>query len=170
MGSYAMGVAYYGDYFNEGEPIEHNWVSRLNSDDFTLLTSYQEAFREKADRYSVGESSNFILVPMLIRAIEQLLEWQPQHIQAYCRDISAEAVEALQQLGCRIEHPQYRAHHLFGIYLPETINADTLKQRFSEENIMVSVRGQAIRVSPHVYNTKADFRKLLNCFRECTNA
>ena len=77
LGPYALGVAWYSDYFNDGEPLEHNWLNRLQSEDFTRLTQYQEKFQDKADRYSVGESSNFILVPMLIRALEQLLQWQP---------------------------------------------------------------------------------------------
>ncbi len=164
LGPYAIGVAYYSDYFNEGEPLEHNWLNRLQSEDFTRLTQYQDQFQEKADRYSVGESSNFVLVPMLIRAIEQLLEWQPRRIQDYCREITKDAVEELQHIGCHIEDPQYRAHHLFGIYLPGNSNVDTLRQRLADNNISVSVRGDAIRVAPHLYNTKADFKKLLSCF------
>ena len=35
-------------------------------------------------RYDVGEHSNFILVPMLLKAIEQLNEWTPEAIQNYC--------------------------------------------------------------------------------------
>ena len=164
LGPYSLGVAYYSDYFNEGEPLEHNWLNRLYSEDFTRLTQYQDQFQEKADRYCVGESSNFILVPMLIRAMEQLLEWQPWRIQEYCREITADAIETLQDIGCRIEVPEYRAHHLFGIYLPQNTDMNALRERFSENNIFVSIRGDAIRVSPHVYNTKTDFEQLLRCF------
>lgn len=164
LGSYGLGMAYYSDYFNDGKPLEHNWLNRENSEDFSGLTRYRDKFREKADRYSVGESSNFILVPMLIRALEQLLEWQPGNIQRYCETISRSAIERLRELGCFIEKEAYRGHHLFGVYLPENIEPGALKQRFMEENIFVSVRGDAIRVSPHLYNTEADLKKLTECF------
>jgi selenocysteine lyase/cysteine desulfurase len=108
--------------------------------------------------------SNFTLTPMLIKSIEQLNIWQPQRVQDYCKAISEEAIEKLRAIGCFIEEDKYRAQHLFGIYLPETINLDKLKAEFSKQNIYVSFRGNAIRVSPHVYNTKEDFEKLVRCF------
>ncbi len=164
LGPYAIGMAYYSDAFNDGTPIEHNWMNRYHSEDFTKLTQYEERFKEKAARYSVGESSNFILTPMLIRSIEQLLEWTPTAIQEYCKTIAMTAVQKLRDLGCFIEEDNYRAHHLFGIYLPEHIDFQKLNKQLKQENIMVSIRGTAIRVSPHVYNSEEEFDTLLQCF------
>ncbi|GGX12442.1 aminotransferase class V-fold PLP-dependent enzyme [Aquimarina muelleri] len=161
MGPYSIGMAYYSDAFNNGTPIEHNWMNRYNSEDFTGLTKYEDRFQEKAARYSVGESSNFILTPMLIKAIEQLIEWTPAAIQQYCKTISAKAVQELKDLGCFIEEDNFRAHHLFGVYLPENINLENLKTRLQQENIFVSFRGKAMRVSPNVYNSEEDFNQLL---------
>ncbi len=164
LGPYSIGMAYYSDAFNEGTPIEHNWMNRFTSEDFAKLTNYEDRYKEKAARYSVGESSNFILTPMLIRAIEQLIEWSPMAIQNYCSAISKQAVQQLRDLGCFIEKDPYRAHHLFGIYLPEHMKPDIIKTKLKEEQIFVSHRGNAIRVSCHIYNTKEDFAKLINCF------
>ncbi len=165
LGPYAIGLAYYADTFNNGNPIEENWINRKNSENFSGLVNYQPQYQPKAGRYNVGEMSNFILVPMLIKAIEQLNKWQPQHIQAYCKAISKEAIKEIKSLGCFIEEEHYRASHLFGIYLPKHINLDKLKAVFSEQNTYVSFRGNAIRVSPNVYNTKEDFEKLITCFK-----
>ncbi|WP_062053881.1 aminotransferase class V-fold PLP-dependent enzyme [Aquimarina longa] len=164
LGPYSIGMAYYSDAFNEGIPIEQNWMNRYNSEDFTGLTQYENRYKEKAARYSVGESSNFVLTPMLIRAIEQLIEWTPAAIQDYCKRISEEAVEYLKQLGCFIEDDLYRAHHLFGIYLPNHIDLELLKSKLKREDIFVSYRGNAIRVSPNVYNSKIDFDRLTSQF------
>ncbi|TPN83892.1 aminotransferase class V-fold PLP-dependent enzyme [Aquimarina algicola] len=164
LGPYSIGMAYYSDAFNTGTPIEHNWMNRYNSEDFTGLTQYEDRYQEKAARYSVGESSNFVLVPMLTNAIEQLIEWTPASIQKYCQDISIETVERLRDLGCFIEQDQYRSHHLFGIYFPDTIDIEAIKLKLKKENIMVSFRGKAMRVSPNVYNTEEDFKHLINCF------
>lgn len=166
MGPYSIGMAYYSDAFNNGTPIEHNWMNRYNSEDFTGLTKYEDRFQEKAARYSVGESSNFILTPMLIKAIEQLIEWTPAAIQQYCKTISTKAVQELRELGCFIEEDNFRAHHLFGVYLPENIDVENLKARLQQQNIFVSFRGKAMRVSPNVYNSEEDFNKLVAQIRQ----
>ncbi len=164
LGPYSTGMAYYSDAFNNGTPIEHNWMHRYNSEDFTKLTQYEDRYQEKAARYSVGEASNFVLTPMLIRSIEQLIEWSPTAIQEYSKTISSTAVQKLRDLGCFIEEDDHRAHHLFGIYLPKHIDLEKLKAKLKQENIIVSFRGNAMRVSPHVYNSEADFDKLINQF------
>ncbi|KAA1247721.1 aminotransferase class V-fold PLP-dependent enzyme [Aquimarina sp. RZ0] len=165
LGPYSIGMAYYSDAFNDGTPIEHNWMNRYNSEDFASLTQYENRYQEKAARYSVGESSNFVLTPMMIKAIEQLIEWQPKNIQNYCEQISKEMINKLRDLGYFIEDSQYRAHHLFGIYLPKHINSEKLKTSLKEAKIIVSFRGNAVRISCNVYNSKDDFMRLLNCFK-----
>ncbi|MGB5818491.1 MAG: aminotransferase class V-fold PLP-dependent enzyme [Saonia sp.] len=164
MGPYSLGVAYYSDTFTNGNPIEDSWMNRLHSENFSALTTYQDEFQPKAGRYSVGESSNFILVPMLVRAIEQLLEWKPENIQTYCSAISKATIEALRAKGCFIENEAYRANHLFGVYLPKAMDLEAVKQRLVAKDIFVSYRGQAIRISCSVYNSEAHFNKLLSCF------
>jgi len=164
MGPYSMGVAYYSDRFNDGMPIEESWINRHNSEDFSGLVSYEDRYQPKAGRYNMGEYSNFIHTPMLIKSLEQLLEWTPRAIEYYCDSISKSAIQALRDKGCFIEADEFRTKHLFGVYLPETIDLDKLKISFSTKNVFVSFRGNAIRVSPNVYNTEDDFERLLECF------
>ncbi len=164
MGPYALGVAYYGEAFMNGTPIEDGWMNRKHSEDFTQLTNYQSDYKPKAERYSVGESSNFVLVPMLTKAIEQLIQWQPENIQSYCKQISLDTLNQLRASGCFIEDENYRAQHLFGVYLPQKMDLEALKRRLLEKQIYISMRGKAIRISCNMYNTTADFEKLLSCF------
>lgn len=164
LGPYSIGMAYYSDAFSNGTPIEHNWMNRHNSEDFSGLTNYQDQYKEKAARYSVGESSNFILTPMLIKAIEQLIEWQPKNIQEYTKNISKATIDKLRTVDCFIEEDNYRAHHLFGIYLPEHLSLEKIKANLKKEDVFVSYRGNAIRVSCNVYNSEKDFEKLLSQF------
>jgi len=164
LGPYGLGMAYYADSLCDGNPIEHNWMNRSGSEDFSNLVNYQEHYQPKAGRYSVGESSNFILTPMLTTAIDQLISWGPKNTQAYCKSISSDAIKQLKDKGYFIENDNYRAHHLFGIYLPSNIDLDALKTRLIDNNIIVSYRGKAIRVSPNVYNTKEDFDRFVAQF------
>lgn len=163
LGAYSYGLAYYGSYFDNGIPIEENWSNRLNSEDFSSLTNYQSKYKEKANRYNTGESGNFIAIPMLLDSISKILEWTPEYIQLYSQEISQHIIKPLTKLGCQIEESEYRANHLFGIELPNNIDLTTLKAQLEKHHIFVSIRGNYIRVSCHLFNTKEDFTILLQC-------
>ena len=160
LGPYGLGMAYYADSLCDGHPIEQNWMNRLGSEDFTKLVNYQEEYQPKAGRYSVGESSNFILTPMLTEAINQLIRWQPKEIQKYCEEIVKGPIDLLRAKGFFVEDDTYRASHLFGVYVPEEKPLNSLKEKLDKERIFVSYRGDAIRISPNVYNTQEDLEKL----------
>lgn len=163
MGPYGLGVAYFGERFHHGQPIENNWMNHLGSENFSNLVNYNHTLKPKATRYDVGESSNFILTPMLSEAIKQLNEWQPKHIQPYCKTITQTVVSKVREAGYFIEDGDFRSHHLFGIYLPDGKEVITLKQKISKANVYVSYRGKAIRVSPNVYNSEEDLERLAAC-------
>lgn len=155
MGPYSTGVAYYGPYFENGNPIEDNWISRLNSENFTGLVNYETEYQPGAFRYQVGEHSNFILTPMLLEAIKTINSWGVQSIQDYCTSLlNDEIVETF-----ILEDKKYRANHLFGVRLGEE-KLPEIRERLVKENISVSYRGSAIRISPNVYNTSDEMEKL----------
>lgn len=156
MGPYSIGLAYYGPYFDNGKPIEENWINRLNSENFAGLVNYEVAYQPGALRYEVGEHSNFILAPMMLEALKQINEWKPKNIQAYCAKISKRSIELLRENGFWIEDDKYRSSHLFGIRLPEGKDIKILKAKLKKKNISVSYRGDAIRVSPHLYNQEKE--------------
>lgn len=165
MGPYSIGLAYYGERFNDGKPLEENWINRFESEDFANLVNYQEAYREGALRYEVGEHSNFIMVPMMIEALKQLKKWGPSEIQEYCRELTRGAIEELRGMGLFVEQEEHRAHHLFGIKCPSD-QLDELKKELKIHRVSVSFRGDFVRVSPHVYNDAKDISKLLKAFRQ----
>ncbi|WP_298759841.1 aminotransferase class V-fold PLP-dependent enzyme [uncultured Psychroserpens sp.] len=165
FGPYGCAYAYYGNYFDNGEPIENNWANRLNSEKLADLTNYEARYKPLANRYAVGESGNFIYVKMQIEALKQVIQWKSNTIQEYCRSISLSATEQLIALGCQIEHPEYRTHHLFGVKLPENLDIKKLKMALQEQQIYVSFRGKFIRISCHFYNTKSDFETIVNCIK-----
>ncbi len=165
LGPYSFGFAYFGSYFDNGIPIEESWSNRKDSENFAGLTDYKDEYKDGANRYCMGETANFISVPMATQAIEQIMEWNPKEIQKYCYKISKDALKDLQGLGFTIEDDDYRSHHLIGIRIPDFVNIKKLKQQFEKNSIYVSIRGNYIRVSPHLYNTKDDFTQLVNCIK-----
>lgn len=161
MGPYSMGLAYYSEYFNDGVPVEENWMNRNKSEDFTALVNYQSDYQRGALRYEVGEHSNFILVPMMITALRQINKWKPENIQEYCKIISDKAIRQLRENGFWIEDEKFRANHLFGARFPRDISTIATKEKLKRNKIAVSFRGDSMRLAPHVYNTSSDFEKLL---------
>ena len=161
MGPYSIGLAYYGPRYDGGIPIEENWITRLGSDDFAGLVEYSDAYHPGAIRYDVGERSNFVLIPMLTAGLTQVLEWGPAAIQDYCRAVTATATNALRNLGCWIEADDARAAHLFGVRLPSGCDRESLRAALADHQVSISLRGSAIRVSPHVYNDAADLDALV---------
>lgn len=166
MGPYSIGLAYFGPHFDEGRPLEENWINRLDSEDFKGLVNYQEAYQPLAGRYSVGEQSNFVLIPMQLEALRQLLAWGPDRIQAYCREISDPAVERLLELGALVEPVGQRCGHLFGVRLNDRFDEQRLAEAFKRRSVYVSLRGSAIRIAPHVYNESVELQVLTQCFEE----
>jgi len=161
LGPYSISLGYFNSRFDGGQPLEETWLGRLGSEDFSNLVNYQSEYQPKAIRYDVGQRSNQILLPMLIAALEHLLEWQPENIQEYCdrliEPISTEAVDR----GYWIEAKQWRSSHLFGLRIDRDRDIKDLQIALKDRNVFVSVRGNAIRVSPHLYNDRADISGLL---------
>lgn len=166
MGPYSFGLAYYGSYFDQGKPIEENWINRKHSENFAGLVNYQDEYQPQALRYEVGQHSNFVYVPMMLAALKQINQWKPENIQQYCEKISANAIDQLRQAGCWIEDINYRAHHLVGLRLPQHINKKKLSAALKKNKIAVSFRGEAIRVAPHLYNSEADMLKLASVIKK----
>ena len=108
-------------------------MTRFGSEDFSGLVNYQDKFQPGAIRYDVGERCNFILVPMMIAAIEQILNWGIENIQNYCQQLTQPFVEEVSALGYWIEKDAWRGAHLFGIGTPPQLDRRALLQELSDE-------------------------------------
>ncbi|RNC85825.1 MAG: aminotransferase class V-fold PLP-dependent enzyme [Balneola sp.] len=161
MGPYGIGMAYYGPALDGGVPIEENWINRYKSEDFRNLVNYSDDYQPGALRYEVGGHSNFILVPMLLEAIRVLNSWGVEEVQNYCKQLVHEPVRQLRDAGFIIEKEDHRASNIFGIRLGEHHDMADIKNRLQEANVFVSYRGDAVRISPNVYNETADMDLLV---------
>ncbi|NNE56021.1 MAG: aminotransferase class V-fold PLP-dependent enzyme, partial [Flavobacteriales bacterium] len=152
LGPYAIALGYFNERFDGGTPIEENWINRKDSDQFENLINYQSDYQPKAGRYNVGENSNFIYVAMLNRSMAQILEWGVDNIQEYCANLLEPFVNRFGELGCTIEESKFRSSHLFGIRIPGDVDVKRLKDELANRNIFVSIRGDSVRVSTHLFN------------------
>lgn len=161
LGPYSLGLAWYGPRFDAGEPLEENWLARRDSEDFRGLVHYRDEYQPGALRYDMGERSNFILMPMLVAALELILEWQPARIQEYCRTLTRETIAEVVELGFTVEKEAWRGHHLFGLRTPPGLDLDALQAELHRRRIFASLRGSALRIAPNVYNDRDDMDALI---------
>jgi selenocysteine lyase/cysteine desulfurase len=155
LGPYGVGFMYVGEEYREGKPIEHNWINRRGSQDFSGLVSYQDAFQPGARRYDVGERSNFALLPMAAEALRQILEWEVENVSETIGTLTDLIEAKAEELGIATIPKERRARHMIGLMLGPDAPED-LARRLTAHNIFVSVRGESVRVSPHLYNTARD--------------
>jgi selenocysteine lyase/cysteine desulfurase len=161
MGPYSLGFMHVAPRWHQGKALEQTWLARAGSENFAALVDYQHDYQPGAQRFDMGERSNFHLMPMAIAAMTQLLEWGVDNIadtlRATTRDIATRAAT----LGLTSLDESARPAHYLGLRFAAGVPAG-LPAQLAAENVFVSVRGQSVRVTPHVYNTPADSERLIH--------
>jgi selenocysteine lyase/cysteine desulfurase len=161
FGPYSMGLAYFSDQFANGSPLEESWMNRTNASNFSSLTDYDSNYQVKANRFDVGEKSNFLLMPILLEGLKQVNKWTVNGIQSYCNELTYPLLKNLSEIGIKFEEQKYFTPHLFSLNLPKKIDPIHLKANLEENNVFISLRGDFLRVSLNVFNNKNDIEKLI---------
>jgi selenocysteine lyase/cysteine desulfurase len=159
LGPYSYGFCYVAPRWSQGAPLEENWLNREGSEDFARLVDYRDGYQPGAARFDVGEASNFILAPVAEAALTQILEWGVAEIAASLRTRTDQIAARARAVGFATAAARNRAPHLLGLQVPGDLPRD-LPARLAAERVFVSVRGRAIRVAPHLYNTEEDVARL----------
>jgi selenocysteine lyase/cysteine desulfurase len=170
LGPYSLGFLYVAPRRQNGRPVEHNWIARRDSEDFAGLINYKEEFQGGARRFDVGERSNFALMPVAESSLKLISGWTVPRIQATLSlrtDAIAERARAEFGIGSVPAHR--RAGHYLGLRFDGGIPPE-LPERLAANNVHVSVRGQAMRVTPHLWNTEEDVEKLFAVLRTVLKA
>jgi selenocysteine lyase/cysteine desulfurase len=160
LGPYSLGFLYVAPEHQDGQPLEYNWINRLGSENFAALVDYQDDFQAGARRFDVGEHSNLMLMPMMVAALEQIHAWTVEAVQATLRNITDAIGGEAQALGLQAAPCALRAAHFLGVRVPGGIPAG-FNDRLKAQDIYLSQRGDALRISPHLYNNDNDVERLL---------
>jgi selenocysteine lyase/cysteine desulfurase len=163
---YGLAFLYVAPHRQEGRPLEDHYFHRLNAAGHEGHLDHVNAYAPGARRFDMGERSNFIILPMAVTALRQLLDWSVPEIGRRIGLIAASILAGAASLGYHAASTDRQATHLFGLRRRGGLPAD-LAVRLHAANVFVSIRGDAIRVSPHVYNTEADVSQFLAALRAC---
>lgn len=160
MGPYAFGYLWASERHRSGRGIEATWSGRKGSEDFNRLVDYTDELREGARRFDAGEWSNFVLMPMATAAIDLLHGWQPERVSATLEPLTARIEEGARALGLDPIPASNRLPHLIGVRFPMG-EPPGLRERLVDGEVFVSLRANAVRVAPHLYNDEGDVDRLL---------
>jgi selenocysteine lyase/cysteine desulfurase len=169
LGPYSVGLLYVAPKWQDGIPLEENWIQRANARDFSSLILYTEDYDAGARRFDMGERSNFALLPAAVRAMKQLLEWEVAQISETAGALNRQLAKAAADIGFSAPSEPWRAPHYLALRRKAAIPKE-LPEMLAREKVFVSVRGSSIRVTPHVYNTPEDGERLIACLRRIAYA
>lgn len=166
MGPYGLAMLHVAPAHHAGRPIEHNWMNRAGSDDFSRLVDYRDDFQPGARRFDMGEKANPPLLEGGTAAIEFLLEFGVDGIAETLASKTSAIAEEAGEYGLSSAQLGIRAPHFLSLDLPGTC-PDGLVDELAARQVHVSLRGRSLRVTPHLYNTDADAAALLDTLRGC---
>lgn len=159
LGAYGITFLYVNPLHHHGEPLEEYWASKVGAQDFSKLCDYTDAFESGATRFDMGEKSNMHTLPIVIAALEQILEWQVPRIESYISSLTNQLVDIATFKKYEVIPVNNRSHHMIGIRKAGGFSTDFC-DKLKSHHIHVSLRGVCLRVSPHVYNCSRDIEKL----------
>lgn len=170
LGPYSLGYLYASPEWREtGRPLEASWMTRAGAENFSALVDYVDDYRDGARRFDMGEFSQFVLAPMALAGLTQLIEWTVERQQLTLRRLTDLVADEARAMGCAVLPSDRRVGHMLGVRLPGGI-PEALPQRLEKARVFVSIRADAIRVAPHVYNGEEDVMRFLSVLRDSMNA
>lgn len=170
---YTTSFLYVAPKRHDGVPIENAWSDHRQKDggpdwrDGHMV--YPEHWRHGASRFNMGEFANFITMPMAVAALKQLETWTIGEINISLQQITEKIIEGTKDLGLVAPASDRRAGHLTGLRLAKRSTANPLhflQGALAEKKVFLSVRGDTIRIAPHLHISDNDIERLITGLSE----
>jgi len=154
-----MAFTYVAPEYRDGVPVEDNHQGRGDMPSMEYTPGYSDIYAAGARRYDMGPADSMILLPMSKAGLEQVTEWGPGEIQESLRVLTDRIADRAEAMGLVVPPRERRVGHFIGLRAKGPL-PDGLLDHLRAERIYVSLRGGAIRVSPHLFNDTADVDRL----------
>jgi len=151
---YSISLMYVAPRHQGGTPIEAGWITREGSRDFSKLVNYRDTFEPGARRFDMGERANHVLAPIFLTGLNQLLGWGVENIYESLSAITNRMAAKLADKGMAPIAPDVRAGHILGVRVGE--QGPALLARLRDAGVSVSLRGNLLRLSPHLWIDERD--------------
>ena len=97
-------------------------------------------------------------------ALGQILSWSVASIAATLAPLTAQVAHAATALGFRPPRSDRRVGHIIGLSHPTHWPAD-IEAKLRSDGVHVGLRGDRLRISPHLYSGQADIDRLVTSLR-----
>lgn len=140
-------------------PALEGWLAVERPFDFFDL---DQPLKSSAARYEEG-APNQAGIHGLHGSLELLLEAGIENMAGRILELTDRLAEGFERDGWQVVSPRATEAEKSGIVLAtrEGLDCERLGKRLHDAGISVSVRGGALRVSPHAYNTEQEIDRLL---------
>jgi cysteine desulfurase/selenocysteine lyase len=160
MGPIGAGFLYIRrDLLEHLDPVMSGWRSVVDRDNYY---NYESPLRTSGERFEPG-SLNVAGLLGMEAAIDLVLSIGQARIEERIMTLTDALIAGLQERDCTICTPIARRSERSGIicFRHPALEAAALAEHLQEAGVIVSPRGDVIRVSPHFYNTEAELDRLL---------
>jgi selenocysteine lyase/cysteine desulfurase len=162
---YGLSFLYAAPHRQDGIGIELHSFNRVGARALLGATfDHLREFEAGARRYDMGERSNFIALPMAKLALGQILAWSVASIAATLTPLTEQVARAAIELGLRPPRGDRRVGHIIGLAHPTRWPAD-IEAKLRSDGVHVGLRGDRLRISPHLYTGDADIDRLMVSLR-----
>ena len=165
LGPVQLAFFYVAPRRQSGVPIEHSWVGRGGAVDARYLHHYTDIYRDGARRFDAGERTNIVNLSIAIEGLSQIKAWTIEAIGPSIAPLVHEVAERAEALGFSATPAHERAPHICGLRHTRAWAPDA-QQRLESDNVLISLRGDVLRVAPHLYNNGRDIDALIDALNK----
>jgi selenocysteine lyase/cysteine desulfurase len=156
---YGVAFLYVDDKYFDGVSIEEPWMDRDGAEDFSRLAEFTDRYQSGARRFDVSAKSSFSNIAGALTAMRLLEEWGIKHISKTLAATNERIAGILESRGFETVAVESRAPHFQGARLP-AIDPRKLAVQLIENRVYASVRGDYLRIAPHLYTDDEDLAHL----------
>jgi selenocysteine lyase/cysteine desulfurase len=151
MGPYGTAFLYVDPKRQNGQPTDRSATNCRLTPDFAWAGP-----AEGARRYDRGERDDPVSAAVAASALSQMNSWGVENVAAHVKTLSDEVVARVTSAAVSLQVVASRAPHILGFRFDSSANAADIVSRLATQGVIVSARGDIVRVSPHVYNDMSD--------------
>jgi len=164
LGPFGTGFTYINPAILERLRVRDvNWMNVEGSSNLGDAGGGPLRFRDGARRFDIPEAASFLNLHGLIASLSFLARVGIDGVETHVRRLHDRLVHGLDATGLRVVSDLSPGRRSGILALEGSSHEETraIFRRLRERGIVVSVRDNLIRVSPHIYNTRADIESFL---------
>ena len=156
---YGVSFLYVDEQYFDGVPIEEAWMSRDRAEDFSRLAEFTDSYQPGARRFDMGEKCSFSNISGAVAALQLLEQWGIETVANTLNATNERIAAILEAHGFDTMPVANRGPHFQSARLPDTEPRE-LAARLIDHHVYASVRGDHLRVAPHLYTDDEDLERL----------